>query len=154
MKSEIIYSNDSTWFSRYGEYEGSSIVISANFDNPAAWPYTYKRYETLDDEKTEVESKNLPRDLYQKIKDIIASHRELTTCKEHTQNAVSDGSDDAYYFACDAFSRHIYGASVHSCGRYEAEELPAHRRTENYIVYTIVTEITNALQAAGFDVYC
>ena len=152
MKSEVIYSYDTTWFNRYGDYEGCSIIISANFDNPAAWPYTYKRYETIEDEKTEVESKNLPRDVYQRIKDAIAGHRELINCKEMVHNGVSDGTDDAYFFACDAFSRHIYGASVYSCGSFEAESATL-KKTENYIVFNVVNDIIAILKTAGVDMY-
>ena len=154
MKIEIIFKNSSNWFNRYAEVEGSEIIISACFDDPLSWPYTLKRYSVEDySERTEEANIKLPKELYLKIKAIIASHTELVSCKEHVENAVSDGQDDAYYFACDSFSKEIFGASIYSVGSFEEEDYPKIPRTTNYHVYRTVKDIEEALSSAGVSMW-
>ena len=152
MKSEIIYRNESSWFGRWGEDEGHEIVISADFSNPANWPYTAKRREFEDGEDTECKVYKLSKALYEKVKATIAANKELAGCEEHVENGGRDLSDDSYFFACDSFSKQIYGASIYSVGSHEAEG-PAKDRTANYYVYKTVKEITEVLNAGGVDIW-
>lgn len=152
MKSEIIYKKDSSWFGRWGEDEGNEITIAADFSNPGAWPYTVKRREYKDDEDTVNKSFRISKELFEKVKAVIASQRELATCEEHVHNGGRDLSDDSYYFGCDAFTKTVYGASIYSVGSYEAEGSPS-RRTANYYVYKAVRAIEDTLKAGGVDIW-
>ncbi len=158
MKNEIIFSNYSTWRTRWGDEEGREIVISASFDNPASWPFTLKRYDIeYDDSYNEIKTESalikLSKDLYQRIKQAIASNRALANCEEHIENSVRDGSCDEYYFSCDSFSKQVGGLSIYSCGYYEADELPESKRTSNYIVYKTINDIEAVLAKDGISLY-
>ena len=158
MKNEIIFSNNSTWRGRWGDEQGREIIISASFDNPANWPFTLKRYDIEYDDDFK-ETKNLSaniklsKDLYQKIKQAIASNRALASCEEHIENHVMDGSCEEYYFSCDSFSKQVGGLSIYSCGYYEADELPENKRTSNYVVYKTIKDIEAVLAQDGISLY-
>ena len=153
MKSEVIYKYDSSWFGRWGEDEGQEITVAADFSNPAEWPWTVKRREYKDDEETVNKTFKLSRDLFERVKATIAAQRELATCDDHVYNGGSDLSSDSFYFGCDSFTKTVSGASVYSVGSYEADELPASKRTANYYVYKAVRAIEDTLKAGGVDIW-
>ena len=159
MKSEIIFRNYSTWRGRWGDEQGREIIISSSFENPASWPFTLKKYDIAEDEDTYKEVKTesavikLSKDLFNKIKQTIESNTALRNCDEHIENNVRDGSCDEYYFSCDSFSKEVGGLSIYSCGYYEADELPASKRTDNYVVFKTIKDIENVLKQEGIDLY-
>lgn len=159
MKSEIIFKNYSTWRGRWGDEEGREIVIASSFENPANWPFTLKRYDiefdedTYEEIKTESASIKLSKELFQRIKRTIENNRALATCEEHIENSVRDGSCDEYTFSCDSFTRQIGGLSIYSCGYYEADEVPASKRTDNYTVYKAIKDIEDVLAQEGISLY-
>ena len=152
MKSEVIYRKSSSWFGRWGEDEGNEIVIAADFSNPAQWPYTATRREFEDEEDTEKKVYKLSKATFENVKAAIAKNRELASCPGEVHNDGCDLSDDSYFFACDSFSKQIYGASVYSVGSYEAEG-PSSKYTTNYYVYKTVNDIEAALKAGGVDIW-
>ena len=158
MKTEIIFSNYSTWRGRWGDEHGREIIISASFDNPANWPFTLKRYDIDVDDDTYEETKTLSanvklsKDLYQRIKNAIQSNRRLAACKENIENSVMDGSCDEYYFSCDAFSKRVGGLSICSVGYHEAE-LPESKRGDSYAVYKTIKDIEDILEKEGISLF-
>ena len=152
MKSEIIYKRSSSWFGRWGEDEGSEIIIAADFINPAQWPYTAKRREYADDVEKVNKTFKLSKDLFYKVKDVIASQRNLATCSTEVHNGGRDLSDDSYFFSCDSFTKEIYGASIYSVGYHEAEG-PSRDWTANYYVYKAVNDIEKTLKDGGVDIW-
>ncbi len=156
MKSEIIYKNFSTWRGRWGDERGREIVIFADFSNPANWPYSIECYNIEYDEdynqiRTLTSKTKLSKELFNKLKNIIASNKEITAFNDHAQNSVMDGSNDSFYFCCDAFSKSVYGLSILSVGRYELEDRKA--KSVNYHTFKIVDEIEKALKQAGISLY-
>ncbi len=157
MRSEIIFSYNAEWYGRWGNAEGKEIVIASSFDNPVKWPFTLKRTERHDDDDfNEIidseETVNLPKALFDRIKRIIAEHGELVFCESDIENAVMDGTSEAYSFLCDDFSFKCYGSSIMSVGSYEANRTPD-KRTDNYTVYTAVKAIEEALASADISLW-
>lgn len=157
MKSQVIYSYNSTWFGRWGNTEGEEIIISADFSDPKIWPFTIKRYELSEDDdtfeeiKTEVFTKKLPKDVFMRVKKVIEdSAEDLKECPSEIENSVRDGSDDMFVFATDSFSKTICGASILSEGAYEDENGDW---GDNYDVYKAVKEIEKVLSASGINMY-
>ena len=152
MKSEVIYKVSSSWFGRWGDDEGYEITIAAAFDDPSAWPFTVTRRRFYDDEETFCKTYKISKDLFYKIKGIIAAQTYLADCPSEIENQGRDLTDDSYLFSCNEYTKQIYGASIESFGSYEADGNPDDR-TANYFVYVTVKEIENAIKDAGVDIY-
>jgi len=156
MKSEIIFSYSGMSRGRYREISTSEIVIEANFDNPAAWPFILRRKKTIDRkllQQKEVlldESIKLSKALYEKIKQTIEKHSALRTCEEHIETGAMDGTSETFYFSCNAFSKRIGGVSICGAGHYEAEK-PTSERTDCYVVYKAFEEIQKILKQENIN---
>lgn len=157
MKSELIFSYTYTFFNRNAETEGYSVGISADFSDPSKWPFTLKRYEIFEDPDSYAEIRDLaeeirlPSDVFFEVKNIISSHAELTSCKDHLDGR--GGGVEAFIFGCDSFSKRISGEGILSIGEYEAEEFPTQKRGEHYIVYSTIQEISSYLKSKGIDLH-
>lgn len=153
MESELIFNYIYTFFNRDAETEGYEVGISADFSDPTKWPFTLKRYEIFEDPDSYAELRNLteeirlPKDVFSGVKKIISSHPELASCDDRIENGR--GGVDELIFKGDTFSKSISGPSILSIGSYEAEELPEEKRTERYLIYTVVQEISDYLNGKG-----
>ena len=158
MKSEIIFRKETGSRGRYGNVSGSYTTIGAFFDNPGEWPYQVKLEFTKRDDDyrmvvTDTELYKLSKNDYLTIKKAIEnSKRELSSCQEHIRNETMDGSSELFKFCADGFSKTIYGSSILSIGYYEADTRKPSDRTDNYTVYSIVSEIKKLLEAANIYV--
>jgi len=156
MENEIIFSYYTTWHDRY-EDKGEKTVIAANFDDPAVWPYTVKKYATDEENFSdpeppyEIGSARLSPALYAKLKAIITwYHVELEVVPPHLERDVRDGSVDEFYFATDYFEYTVGGMSVLGFGS-EEEEWPEEKRDGYYTVFCIYRELDEALRAEGIE---
>jgi len=159
MKSEIIFSYHATWRGRWGDEHGKEMVIGANFDNPAVWPYTLKKKEfdvnedTYQEEVTEEKTIKLSKALYEKLKQTVEKNSGLRSCEESIENGVMDGTCEEYYFSCNAFSKRTGGLSIYSGGSYEADEYAPSKRTDNYVVYKAMKDLEGVLQQEGIELF-
>ena len=159
MKSETIFRLYSTWRGRWGDEQGSEIVIEANFDNPASWPFYIKRYniafddDTYEEIKEEIKSVRISKAIFDKIKSSIANNKALEYCEEEIENEVRDGTCESFIFSCDKFTKNIGGLSILSCGYFESEDLEPEDRTANYVVRKAYDDIIAILESAGIDIY-
>ena len=158
MKNETIFYFNTTWRTRYGDEEGSEIIVSADFSNPGAWPFTVKRYaieydDSYNETKTEELSARISKGAFDKIKLAISKNRSIRYDSDEIDCNVMDGSNDEFYFSCDEYSRTLGGCSVLSIGRYEAEECAPNKRSIAYAIHTVYEEILNILKSEGVDVW-
>ena len=159
MKSEIIFRCYETWRGRYADEHGREIVIAANFENPAIWPFTLQKKQfdiddvTYEEQVTDEQSVKLSKALYENLKQVIERNSALRSCGENIKNGVMDGTCEEYYFSCNAFSKRTGGLSVYGSGSYEADELPASRRTDNYVVYKAIKDIEAVLKQEGIELF-
>ena len=158
MKNETIFNFRSTWFGRYGDEEGYEITVSAEFTNPAVWPFTVKKFDiTYDDDfnekKEETVSARISKGAFDKIKSVIAGNTSLRYDSDEIDAEVMDGSSDEFFFACDEYPRTLGGSSVLSIGSYEADECPPEKRTIAYTIHTVFNEIESILKSEGVDLW-
>ena len=155
MNSEIIFYRESNWRGRYGDSNRKDISIRADFSNPAEWPYTLKKVHTRYERGTgsvpvSSETLKLSRDLFLKIRGVIADAKyELASCEEDIENGSMDGAGEAYTFTIDGFSKLIRGDEIYGTGSWEAEKYEENRRTENFVVYSVVKKIEDLLASAN-----
>ena len=157
MKSEILFKLETSYRGRYGNVYGYRQTIGAYFDNPAEWPYIAKKERTERDRSyrdvvTECDSFKLPKDIYLKIKAVIADAKiDLISCEERIENDTMDGGIECFTFAVDGFEKRISGDEILSSGSYEAEKYSESERTDSYVVYNVVEKIKALLAKANID---
>ena len=156
MNSEVIYYRESNWRGRYGDSHRKDVTIGADFSSPAEWPYTLKKVHVAysGGERTpETEIIKLPRDLYLKIRAVIADAKAmLDECEEEIDNGSMDGTGEAYTFTVDGSSKLIRGDSIYGEGSWEAEQDES-RRSDNYTVYSVVHKIEELLGSANINLW-
>ena len=157
MKSELIFRKESSSRGRYGDINKRNLSIGAYFDDPAKWPYilnvqiTTKSFRS-DDTYTDNESYKLSKELYLSIKSVIKDAQfKLAACSERIENDTMDGAIEYFTFSVDGFEKHISGDEIFSSGAYEAEKATTFGRSENYVIYTVISKIKALLEAA--DIY-
>ena len=157
MDSQTIFRYYASTWNRYGELEDSEICISANFDDPAAWPFTLKRFRYENDECSFEQEKileseiKLPKALFCKLKGVIEMQGELSDCPRQIDNQVMDGTDETFYFVGDGFYKEVFGLCIYSTGAYEEQGGCA--KTWNNVVYRAVKKIEDTLAEAGLALW-
>lgn len=159
MKSEIVFQYNAESRGRYGEQHEYDVKVLSDFDDPTVWPYqvtvervTESAFADSDDEPdVDRESYRISKSCFEQIKAVIAGSTKLQECKDNIENEVYDGSAELFYFACDSLKKQITGLSIIGSAWGE-EELPEHKRSDNYTVKKVYDAIKAILDAQNINV--
>ena len=157
MKSETIFSYTSVSRNRYGGKSQNKVVIFSDASDITKWPYVIKRFSAniqrfsnmIDEE--EVDSINISKEIFDKIKWLISQNTRLISCKENIDNLVMDATSESFYFGCDTFSKSIGGLSILGSA-YSDLDKSEESRSDNYYVLKTYTDIKELLEKQGIYV--
>lgn len=159
MKSEIIFQYNAESRGRYGEQHEYDVKVLSDFADPTVWPYrvvvekvTEAAFAAADDEPdVDKETYRISKACFEQIKSVIERSKNLLECKDEIDNEVYDGSADLFYFACDSFKKQITGLSIIGSAWGE-DDLPEHKRSDNYRVKQAYDAIKDILVSQNIDV--